>query len=105
MLVNSCLSYNYYDLDFINMHPGREANLDIVMNALPAYWNGMGESSAKYLLALVDGSNRSWTGLLDAMKVADPWGTPGYEPMRGVNGELDNRFDPATPVSVRYQQP
>jgi hypothetical protein len=102
MLVNSCLSYNYYDLDFINMHPGHEANLDIVMNGLPAYWNGMGESTGRYLLALVDGSGKSWSQLLDSMKVNDPWGAPGYEPMRGVNGELDNKYDPSASVTVRY---
>jgi len=102
MLVNSCLSYNYYDLDFIAMHPGHEANLEVVMNGLPAYWNGMGESTGKYLLALTDGSGKSWAQLLDSMKVADPWGAPGYEPMRGVNGELDNRYDPSQGLTVRY---
>jgi hypothetical protein len=103
MLVNSCLSYNYYDLDFIQMHPEHERNLDVVMNGLPAYWNGMGESTARYLLALVDGSGKSWAQLLESMKIADPWGAPGYEPMRGVNGELDNAYDPArAPITVRY---
>jgi hypothetical protein len=95
MLVNSCLSYNYYDLDFIEMHPNGSPDLDIVMNGLPAWWSGMGESSAKYLIGLLDGENKSWTQLLDGMRVNDPWGRAGYEPMRGVNGELDNTFDPA----------
>jgi hypothetical protein len=101
MLVNSCLSYNYYDLDFLAMHPGGSRNLEVVMNGLPAYWNGMGESSARYLIGLIDGGGKSWTTLLESMKVNDPWGAPGYEPMRGVNGELDNVYDPATaPISV-----
>ena len=103
MLVNSCLSYNYYDLDFIALHTGGSRNLDVVMNGLPAYWNGMGESTAKYLIALLDGSNKSWAQLLDAMRIDEPWGQRGYEPMRGVNGELDNVFDPSrTPLSVTY---
>jgi hypothetical protein len=103
MLVNSCLSYNYYDLDFIAMHPEGARNLDVVVNGLPAWWNRMGESSARYLLALVDGSNKSWAELLESMKVNDPWGAPGYEPMRGVNGEVDNVYDPAhAPITVRY---
>ena len=102
MLVNSCLSYNYYDLDFITMHPEGSRNLEVVMNGLPAYWNGMGESTAKYLIALLDGTGKSWSQLLDAMRIDEPW-QPSYEPMRGVNGELDNVYDPTrTPLSVRY---
>jgi hypothetical protein len=101
MLVNSCLSYNYYDLDFLAMHPEGSHDLEVVTNALPAYWNHMGESTAQYLIALLDGSGKSYPQLLDAMKVADPWGKPGYEPMRAVNGELDNVYDPAvTPLSL-----
>jgi hypothetical protein len=103
MLVNSCLSYNYYDLDFINLHAGGSQNLEVVMNGLPAYWNGMGESTGKYLIALLDGTNKSWAQLLDSMRINEPWGESNYEPMRGVNGELDNVFDGVkTPVSVAY---
>ncbi|MDB4967210.1 MAG: hypothetical protein JWN44_2899 [Myxococcales bacterium] len=103
MLVNSCLSYNYYDLDFIQMHAGGSRNLDVVMNGLPAYWNGMGESTAKYLVALLDGTNKSWSQLLDAMRIDLAWGERGYEPMRGVNGELDNSFDGSrAPITVAY---
>jgi hypothetical protein len=103
MLVNSCLSYNYYDLDFIGMHPEGSRNLEVVMNGLPAYWNGMGESTAKYLIALLDGTNKTWAQLLDAMKINEPWGENNYEPMRGVNGELDNVFDATkTPITVAY---
>jgi len=103
MLVNSCLSYNYYDLDFLAMHPEGSRDLEVVMNGLPAYWNGMGESTGKYLIGLLDGTNKSWAQLLDAMRIDEPWGESGYEPMRGVNGELDNVFDPGTtPLSVTY---
>ncbi len=104
MLVNSCLSYNYYDLDFIRMHPNGSRDLEVVMNALPAYWSGMGESTALYLSGLIDGTNKSWAQLLEGMKVKDPWGRAGYEPMRGVNGELDNVYDPVRlAVTVRVE--
>jgi hypothetical protein len=63
----------------------------------------MGESTAKYLIALLDGGNKTWAQLLDAMKINEPWGESNYEPMRGVNGELDNAFDAArTPITVAY---
>ncbi|HEX9103914.1 MAG TPA: hypothetical protein VF997_17005, partial [Polyangia bacterium] len=63
----------------------------------------MGESTAKYLIALLDGTNKSWAQLLDSMRIDEPWGERGYEPMRGVNGELDNVFDGGkTPITVSY---
>ncbi len=100
MLVNSCLSFNYYDQDFLTMHPGGSANLDIVVNGLSAYWQGMGQATGNYVLSLIDGHNKSWRQLLDSMKVDLPW-SQGYDPMRAVNGELDNSFDgAATPLTV-----
>ena len=42
------------------------------------------------------------TSLLESMKIVDPFGQPGYEPMRGVNGELDNVYDPtAEPIALQ----
>jgi hypothetical protein len=94
MLVNSCLSFNYYDEDFLAMHPGGSAKLDVVVNGLAAYWRGMGQASAAYIAALVDGEDRRWRDVLVAMRVDLPWQS-GYDPMRAVNGELDNAFTPA----------
>jgi hypothetical protein len=92
-LFNSCLSFNYYDEDFLVMHPGGTSKLDVVVNGLPAYWYGMGEASAEYVAGLVTG-DRSWRDLLTTMAVDLPW-QRGYDPMRAVNGELDNAFAPA----------
>lgn len=99
MLVNSCLSFNYYDEDFLNMHPGGTSRLDVVVNALPAYWLGMGEATAAYVAGLVGGT-RSWRQILTGMAVDLPW-QQGYDPMRAVNGELDNTYAPAgSPIVV-----
>lgn len=104
MLVNSCLSFNYYDQDFIDMHPGGSAKLDVVSNGLAAYWQGMGEATAHYLLALVDGQNKSWSQLLTDMRVNLPWHS-GYDPMRVVNGDHDNVFTPEqAPLSLSLPQ-
>lgn len=92
MLINSCLSFNYYDEDFLRMHPGGSTKLDVVVNGLPAYWQGMGQATAAYV-AGVTGGSQSWRQLLTAMRVNLPWQT-GYDPMRAVNGELDNQFKP-----------
>ena len=93
MLVNSCLSFNYYDVDFLRMHPEGSAKLDVVVNGLPAYWLGMGEATGKYVAGIV-GAQQSYRQLLSAMAVDLPWQT-AYDPMRATNGELDNSFSPS----------
>ena len=92
MLINSCLSFNYYDSDFVAMHPSGSKNLDIVVNGLPAYWSSLGQQTANFVLGLIDGSNKSWKQILATM------GSVGNDPLRVVNGELDNSFDPAAGV-------
>jgi hypothetical protein len=92
MLVNSCLSFNYYDEDFLRMHPGGSTKLDVVVNGLPAYWHGMGQATAAYV-AGVTSASQSWRQVLTSMRVNLPWQS-AYDPMRAVNGELDNQFKP-----------
>jgi hypothetical protein len=92
-LFNSCLSYNYYDVDFLEMHSG--AGLNVVSNGLPAYWDHIGESTAKYVLGLAAGGNLSFVDILRSMQVAIPGWSDHYEPMRIVTGDTHNRFDPA----------
>lgn len=94
MLINSCLSFNYYDQDFLDMHPAGPAQLDVVTNGLAAYWHGMGAATAGYIAGLIDGEGKSWRQVLEGMRVDLPW-ERGYDPMRAVNGELDNLFDGA----------
>jgi hypothetical protein len=96
MLVNSCLSFNYYDTDFLAMHPGGSKNLDVVVNGLPAYWTMLGQASANYVIGLIGGEGRSWKEILQAMMVKPSWAPGGYDPLRVVNGELDNEYTPAT---------
>ncbi len=93
MLFNSCLSFNYYDEDFLAMHPRGAEKLDVVVNGLPAYWQGMGQASANYVVGVLSGT-KSWRQVLSSMAVDLPW-QHGYDPMRAVNGELGNHFDPA----------
>lgn len=100
-LINSCVSFNYYDQDFLNMHPGATKNLDIVVNGLPAYWTKMGEATANYVIGLLGGDNRAWVDVLGGMIVKPSWAPTGYDPMRAVNGELDNQFDAKkTPIKL-----
>lgn len=106
MLFNSCVSYNYYDIDFLEMHPGKSENLDVVSNGLPAYWPGMGESTAKYVIGLVEGQNKSWIEILNSMRVSVGGLPSGYEPMRAVTGEEGNQWSPALgKISVELTTP
>ena len=93
MLVNSCLSFNYYDVDFLRMHPEGSAKLDVVVNGLPAYWLGMGEATGRYVAGIL-GGQQSYRQLLSSMAVDLPWQS-AYDPMRATNGELDNSFSPS----------
>ncbi len=105
MLVNSCISYNYYHTDFFNMKPGGTQNLDMIVNGLPSYVQDMGIESANFLTGLVNGTQESYTALLKGMEINEPWGR-NYDPMRVVDGELDNVYTPSkTPLTVKVQAP
>jgi hypothetical protein len=105
MLINSCISYNYYHQDFIGMKPGGTENLDMVVNGLPAYVDDLGLATAGFVTTLIDGKQATYPDLLKAMEVNLPWAS-NYEPMRVVDGELDNTFSQAvTPLTVKVQPP
>lgn len=92
--INSCISFNYYNRDFVELKPGTSRNLDMVVNGLPAYITGTGAASAHFLDALLAPTPQSYENILKAMRIDTPWAT-GYEPMRAVDGELDNTYAPA----------
>ena len=106
MLVNSCISYNYYHEDFLRMKPGGSKNLDMIVNGLPSYVRDGGVATARLLLGLIDGQQRTYAELLSTMKLDFPWGETGYDPMRVVDGELDNLFSQSTsPLTVDVLPP
>jgi hypothetical protein len=106
MLVNSCLSYNYYHEDFFSYKPGGTQNLDMIVNGLPSYVWGGGQATANLLLGLLDGKQNTYRQLLTLMEIDTPWGEKSYEPMRVADGELDNKFSQAqTPLSVKVLPP
>jgi hypothetical protein len=93
MMVNSCVSFNYYN-QFFGMHPGGSANLDTVTNGIEVYLEGAGLSSAHFMNAMIDGQFRGYLDILTAMRVDLPW-EAAHDPNRVVDGELDNQFTPA----------
>ncbi len=94
MMVNSCVSFNYYN-SFFDMHPGGTRNLDTVTNGLPVFLEGSGESSARFAVAFLDGQFRSYLQILTSMKLNLSWQSD-YDPNRVADGETDNAYSPSS---------
>ncbi len=90
MMVNSCVSFNYYN-QFFRLHPGGTANLDTITNGIEVYLEGAGLSSARFVLSLLDGRFRNYREILTDMRVDLPW-ERAHDPDRVADGELDNQF-------------
>jgi len=109
MLVNSCISYNYYHQDFLAMKPGGTKNLDMVVNGLPSYVLDGGVATARFLTGLLDGTQKSYVDLLNGMRLdfaPSNGGERGYDPMRVVDGELDNVFSQSkSPLAIAVLPP
>ena len=80
MLVNSCISFNYYHEDFLKMKPGGSKNLDMVLNGLPSYVLDGGVATARLLTGLIDGTQKPYFDLLTSMRLDFSWGERGYDP-------------------------
>jgi hypothetical protein len=106
MMVNSCVSFNYYHQDFLEKKPGGSKNLDMVVNGLPSWVYDGGVAMGRFLTGLLDGKQSSYRTILESMRLDMPWGERGYDPMRVVDGELDNEFSQArTPLTVTVRPP
>lgn len=86
LFIDGCVSYNYYEKDYIPLKSGGTKNLDLITNGLeaPAYQSGY--ALGRFVARLIDGSNASYVDLLEAAGATDA--------LRVVDGELDNAFDP-----------
>lgn len=97
LFIDSCISYNYYEADYVPMKEGGTRNLDLVTNALesPAWRSGY--ALGQFIAALTDGTSQSW---LDLLQKAEATGSG----LRVVDGELDNEFDPEkTAISLTLE--
>lgn len=105
MMVNSCLSFNYYQKDFLDMKPGGSKNLETIVNGLPSWVWGGGDVLARFVDGLL-GAKATYADLLQSMRLDTPWGEKAYDPMRVVDGEVDNAYVPAkAPIAVTTLAP
>ena len=94
LFIDGCVSYNYYEKDYIPLKAGGTQNLDLITNGLEApAWNS-GNAVGKLLAKMIDGSWSSYSTLLTAASQTDS--------LRVVDGELDNAFNPKkTPITLK----
>ena len=68
-------------------------------------WGG-GEVAARFVNGLVSPKQPTYPELLESMRIDTPWGERGYDPMRVVDGELDNTYSRETaPLAIKVLPP
>jgi hypothetical protein len=83
MWIDGCVSYNYYEKDYIPLKQGGTKNLDLVTNGVEAPAWRSGYANGKFLSGLLGGT-ASYRDLLVAAR--------DTEALRVVDGELDNQY-------------
>jgi hypothetical protein len=100
--LNGCVSYNYYEKDYLPLKPGGTKNLDLVTNGLESWVNESGESMGRYVGAFIDGKMNSYTEILRASQFRWFGYDWGMDALRVVDGELDNEYRPSrTPIVIQ----
>jgi len=97
---NSCVSFNYYSVDYFDLKFGGTQKLDLVTNGIEVYIRDGGKSMGQFIVSLFDGQLRTWREVLKATQVSIWYGV--HDPNRAVDGEQDNSYEPdALPISLR----
>jgi hypothetical protein len=94
IVVNGCISFNYYD-HYFGMKSGGTKNLDTITNGLESWVDGSGPAMGRLVGSLIDGKKNSYSTVLKAAQFdysAYGWGN---DALRVVDGETDNVFKPS----------
>jgi hypothetical protein len=95
MFVNGCVSYNYYEKDYIPLKQGGTQNLDLVSNGLESWVNGSGPAMGRFVGSIINGKQSSYTDILKAAQFTGYGYAWGQDALRVVDGELDNKYFPS----------
>jgi len=99
--VNGCVSYNYYEKDYIPLKQGGTKNLDLVTNGLESWVNESGEAMGRFVGSFIDGKQSSYKDILRATQFTYYGYDWGMDALRVVDGEVDNKYSPSrTPIKV-----
>jgi hypothetical protein len=93
--VNGCVSYNYYEKDYIPLKQGGTKNLDLVSNGLESWVNESGPAMGRFVGAFIDGKQNSYKTILKATQFTFFGYDWGMDALRVVDGELDNKYSPS----------
>lgn len=94
LFIDGCVSYNYYEKDYLPLKSGATRNLELITNGLEAPSWRSGWALGRFLAKLVDGSQASYLDLLKEASATDS--------LRVVDGEVDNLYSPTkTPITVK----
>jgi hypothetical protein len=100
MVVNGCISFNYYD-HYFGLKTGGTANLDTITNGLESWVDGSGPAMGRLVASIIDGKQNSYQAILKAAAFdwqAYDW---GKDALRVVDGEADNKYKrTTTPITV-----
>jgi hypothetical protein len=101
MNVNGCVSYNYYEKDYIPLKQGGTKNLDLVSNGLESWVNESGPAMGRFVGAFIDGKQNGYPAILKAAQFTFMGYDWGMDALRVVDGEVDNKYTPTrTPITV-----
>ena len=95
MFINGCVSYNYYEKDYVPLKSGGTRNLDLVTNGLESWVNGSGPAMGRFVGAIIDGKQHSYSEILTAAQFTGYGYAWGQDALRAVDGELDNVYSPS----------
>ncbi len=101
LVINGCVSYNYYEQDYIPLKKGGTQNLDLITNGLESWVNGSGPAMGRLVATLLDGKQESYANILKSAQFdynAYQWGN---DALRVVDGEVDNKYSPSkSPLKI-----
>ncbi|MBX3227700.1 MAG: hypothetical protein KIT84_15195 [Labilithrix sp.] len=104
--INGCVSYNYYNKDYVPLKVGGTKSLDIVTNGLQSWVTESGQATGRYVGAFIDGHMNSYKDILVKSQFTYYGYEWGMDALRVVDGELDNTYDPATkPIAIANGHP
>jgi len=102
MMINGCVSYNYYEKDYLPLKQGGTQNLDLVTNGLESWVNESGEAMGRFVGAFIDGKQNSYQEILRVSQFTWFGYDWGMDALRVVDGEIDNKYSPSrTPITLR----
>jgi hypothetical protein len=93
LVMNGCVSYNYYEHDFFGLKGGTK-NVELITNGLESWVNESGPAMGRLAGSLIDGKFNSYQDVLKAAQFQGMGYDWGQDALRVVDGELDNKFDP-----------